>query len=99
MNSASRVAEQLGWTENLENRVLRVHEIRSRRSAGDQNVAFGARPFVLCGLPIRQLPAGTLSYRPREINDQFELFDDAHPADSRRAFIICTTYVQVLSQV
>src|SRR5262249_5428752 len=26
---------------------------------------FGARPFILCGLPIRRLSAGTLTYRRR----------------------------------
>ena len=35
-----------------------VEVVRQKRDAGTQDVAFGARPFILCGLPIRRLPEG-----------------------------------------
>jgi hypothetical protein len=35
--------------------------VREKREAGIQDLAFGARPFILCGLPIRRLPAGSLT--------------------------------------
>jgi hypothetical protein len=35
-----------------------VELVRQKRDEGAQQVAFGARPFVLCGLPIRKLPDG-----------------------------------------
>jgi hypothetical protein len=42
-----------------------VEVVRRRREEWNQDLAFGARPFVLCGLPIRQLPAGTTKYSRR----------------------------------
>jgi hypothetical protein len=39
--------------------------IRECRESGTQEVSFGARPFILCGLPIRRLPSGTLTYTRR----------------------------------
>ena len=77
MNSAKAVAQQLGWTELVERRADQVCEVRARRSQGDQDVAFGARPFILCGLPIRRLPAGALSYRRQ--NGRFILDIVGHP--------------------
>jgi hypothetical protein len=42
-----------------------VELVRQKRDEGAQQVAFGARPFVLCGLPIRRLPDGALRYSRR----------------------------------
>ena len=41
-----------------ERRVDKVESIRRARTEGTQDLSFGARPFILCGLPIRRLPAG-----------------------------------------
>src|SRR5262249_3000194 len=42
-----------------------IELVRQKRSDGTEEVAFGARPFVLGGLPIRSLPDGTLRYSRR----------------------------------
>ena len=54
-----------------------VEEIRRRRAEGTQDLSFGARPFILCGLPIRRLPAGVMSYTRR--NGKFFLEIVGHP--------------------
>jgi hypothetical protein len=54
-----------------------IELVRQKRSDGTQDVAFGARPFVLCGLPIRSLPDGTLRYSRR--NGRFFLEIIGHP--------------------
>jgi hypothetical protein len=51
--------------------------IRQKRAAGCQDVAFGARPFILCGLPIRRLPEGVLTYSRR--NGRFLLEITGNP--------------------
>jgi hypothetical protein len=38
----------------------RIELVRRRREEGDQDISFGARPFILCGLPIRRLPPETV---------------------------------------
>src|SRR5262245_30853644 len=54
-----------------------IELVRLRRNDGVQEVAFGARPFILCGLPIRRLPADTLRYSRR--NGRFLLQIIGHP--------------------
>jgi Plasmid encoded RepA protein len=54
-----------------------IELVRQKRSDGTQDIAFGARPFVLCGLPIRSLPDGTLRYSRR--NGRFFLEIIGHP--------------------
>ena len=54
-----------------------IELVRQKRSDGTQDVVFGARPFVLCGLPIRSLPDGTLGYSRR--NGRFFLEILGHP--------------------
>jgi len=51
--------------------------VRQRRDERDQDVAFGARPFILCGLPIRSLPTGMNRYTRR--NGRFFLEIVGHP--------------------
>jgi hypothetical protein len=68
---------QLHIAELIDDRAGRVFEVRHRRSIADQDVAFGARPFILCGLPIRRLPGGTLAYRRQ--NGRFCLEIAGHP--------------------
>jgi len=77
MNSAKAVAQHRGWTESVERRAEEICDVCARRSSGEQDVAFGARPFILCGLPIRQLPAGRLKYRRQ--NGKFCLEIIGHP--------------------
>jgi hypothetical protein len=54
-----------------------VEVVRRRREEWNQDLAFGARPFILCGLPIRQLPSGTSKYSRR--NGRFFLEVVGHP--------------------
>jgi Plasmid encoded RepA protein len=77
MNSARDIVQQLQITELISERASQVSEVRHRRAIADQDVAFGARPFILCGLPIRRLPSGTLTYRRQ--NGRFCLEIAGHP--------------------
>jgi hypothetical protein len=54
-----------------------VELVRQMRDQGTQEVVFGARPFILCGLPIRRLPPGLLRYSRR--NGRFFLEVVGHP--------------------
>jgi len=51
--------------------------VREKREAGCQTLGFTARPFVLCGLPIRRPPAGQLLFERR--NGHFTLQITGHP--------------------
>jgi hypothetical protein len=55
----------------------RIELVRRRREEGDQDISFGARPFIFCGLPIRRLPPETLRYSRR--NGRFFLEIVGHP--------------------
>jgi hypothetical protein len=58
-------------------RAGRIEVVRRRREENDQDISFGARPFILCGLPIRRLPPESLSYSRR--NGRFVLEIVGHP--------------------
>jgi hypothetical protein len=51
--------------------------VRLKREEGKQNLAFSSRPFVLCGLPVRKLPANKMLYERR--NGNFVLQITGHP--------------------
>jgi hypothetical protein len=51
--------------------------VRQRRESGQQMLGFCARPFVLCGLPLRRPPAGQLKHERR--NGRFTLQVVGHP--------------------
>jgi len=61
----------------VERRLEAVIPVRENRQAHTQELSFGARPFILCGLPIRRLPAGTRAYTRR--NGKFFLEIVGHP--------------------
>jgi hypothetical protein len=54
-----------------------VEAVRANREAATQNLGFASRPFVLCGLPIKRPPAGTLLHERR--NGRFILQITGHP--------------------
>jgi hypothetical protein len=54
-----------------------IQLIREQRDAGHQELGFNARPFVLCGIPLRRLPSEQLLYTRR--NGRFFLEITAHP--------------------
>jgi len=51
--------------------------VREQREKGTQELAFHARPFILCGLPLRRPSPDQLSYTRR--NGKFFLQIVAHP--------------------
>ena len=51
--------------------------VRSNREAGRQSLAFAARPFILCGLPIRRPPPDQLLFERR--NGAYRLQITGHP--------------------
>jgi len=51
--------------------------VRSKREEQKQSLAFSSRPFVLCGLPVRQPPPGQLLFERR--NGRFLLQMTGHP--------------------
>jgi len=54
-----------------------IQLVREQRGNGKQELAYRARPFVLCGLPLRRPPAGELVHRRQ--NGKFFLEVVAHP--------------------
>jgi hypothetical protein len=54
-----------------------IELVRSNREHRKQNLCFSSRPFVLCGLPVRQLPKEQLLYERR--NGRFMLQVTGHP--------------------
>ena len=54
-----------------------IELVRFKREHREQNLCFSSRPFVLCGLPIRPLPAGQLIYERK--NGSFVLQIIGHP--------------------
>ncbi len=55
-----------------------VAAIRLKRESCTQSLGFASRPFVLCGLPIRQPKAGVLLHERR--NGRFHLQITGHPS-------------------
>jgi Plasmid encoded RepA protein len=51
--------------------------VREKRDSQSQSICFASRPFVLCWLPVRQLPKGQLLYERR--NGRFTLQVTGHP--------------------
>ncbi len=58
-------------------KVESIECVRLRRQSACQNLGFSSRPFVLCGLPIKCPPPGTLVHERR--NGQFVLLVTGHP--------------------
>jgi len=54
-----------------------IQLVREQRANGKQELAYHARPFVLCGLPLRRPPSGELVHRHQ--NGKFFLEVVAHP--------------------
>ena len=71
------VARSIGITKRRFKQVESICLIRGQRAAGRQELAFNARPFVLCGLPLRRPPSDQLSHTRR--NGKFFLQVIGHP--------------------
>ena len=76
-----RLADQLQSSvrisKQMHRKVKDIEQIRLKREQADQNLCFSSRPFVLCGLPVRRLPADQLLYERR--NGRFVLQITGHP--------------------
>lgn len=55
-----------------------VQMVRTRREARSQILGYASRPFVLCGLPVKRPPAGTLIHERR--TGRFLLQVTGHPS-------------------
>jgi hypothetical protein len=73
----SAVFPRIIVTKHTLRKIEAIHLIREQRSVRQQELAFHARPFVLCGLPLRQPPLGQQVHRRR--NGKFSLHVVAHP--------------------
>jgi hypothetical protein len=69
--------EGIKITRRVDKRVEAIEMIRTKRDSGQQDLAYSARPFVLCGLPVRRPPADQLKHVRR--NGKFVLEVTAHP--------------------
>jgi hypothetical protein len=64
-------------TKQLAKQLDGIELVQFRRETGNQKLCFSSRPFVLCALPVRPLPAGQLLYERR--NGHFVLQITGHP--------------------
>ena len=71
------VLPNIGITARRAKQISSVLMIREQREQRKQEVAFNARPFVLCGIPLRPLPKDQLVHRRR--NGKFFLHIVGHP--------------------
>lgn len=81
-----------------------IELVRMKREQRTQTLAFSSRPFVLCGLPVRRLPAHQFLYERR--NGHFLLQITGHPEfgvpfgqDRLVPIFLATLAVQQKSQV
>ena len=71
------ILPKIGITARRAKQINSVLMIREQREQLKQEVAFNARPFVLCGIPLRPLPKDQLIHKRR--NGKFFLHIIGHP--------------------
>ena len=71
------VLPSIGITRRRLKQLQTIQLVRHQRQIGKQSLAFNARPFVLCGIPLRRPPASQLVHRRQ--NGKFFLEIVAHP--------------------
>ena len=71
------VLPNIGITARRAKQISSILMIREQREQRKQEVVFNARPFVLCGIPLRPLPKDQLVHRRR--NGKFFLHIVGHP--------------------
>ncbi|MGH9444972.1 MAG: replication protein RepA [Terriglobia bacterium] len=76
-STVPQIIPSLSITKRRFKQVESICLIREQRASGRQELAFNARPFVLCGLPLRRPPATQVLHRRR--NGRFFLHIVAHP--------------------
>src|SRR5215467_4280153 len=85
LRSLKSLLPQSGITQRTLKRLEVIQLVREQREAGKQELAYNARPFVLCGIPLRRPPQEQLTYARH--NGRFLLEITAHPRFGlRRSF-------------
>ena len=67
-----------GISKHKLNQLQSITLVRAQREKGRQEIGYQARPFVLCGIPLRRPPATQLVHRRQ--NGKFFLEIVAHPS-------------------
>jgi hypothetical protein len=75
--SLNSILPQIDITKRTLKKLEAIHLVREQRENRSQMIAYHARPFVLCGLPLRQPPTDQLIYTRR--NGTFLLEITARP--------------------
>jgi len=75
--SLKSIFPRIGITTRTLKKLEAIQLVREQRDARTQEVSYNARPFVLCGLPLRRPSADELVYTRR--NGSFVLEVTAHP--------------------
>jgi len=57
------ILPRIGITRQTVKRLEAIQMVREQRDNGNQELAYHARPFVLCGIPLRRPPADELVHR------------------------------------
>jgi len=73
----AKTTPELRITRQMERRVEAIELVRGQENQPGRSLLFGARPFLLCGLPLRRPTDGTLEYERR--NGAFVLHIQGHP--------------------
>jgi hypothetical protein len=73
----TEILPKIGISKRRFKQVESICLIREQRASGRQELAFNARPFVLCGLPLRRPNSNQLAYTRR--NGRFSLTIVGHP--------------------
>ncbi len=68
---------QIGITQRALKKLEVIQLVREQRESGKQQLAYNARPFVLCGIPLRRPPNKQLTHARQ--NGRFLLEITAHP--------------------
>jgi Plasmid encoded RepA protein len=61
-STVREILPSLGTTKQRFKQIESICLIREHRASGRQQLAFNARPFVLCGLPLRRPPTNQLTH-------------------------------------
>ncbi len=77
MERILQTIERVHGTRQARQRSDKIDLARSARDEGRQDLGYNARPFVLCSLPVRRLPADVLKFERR--NGRFFLQLTKHP--------------------
>lgn len=75
--SVESILPRVRITKQAVKKLEAIQMVRDQREDGKQELAFHARPFVLCGIPLRRPPADELVHRRQ--NGKFFLEIVAHP--------------------